>query len=115
MKKTYQIVIKPGEFGSEDQFGLREVETGKVAPFVYLEYARDGKRACESEPGYFDRYALAADVEGWQALSNDSEQKCKCGKPAGPNHPCPYQEEINDNHQECNCCDDCRSQCSDDI
>ncbi len=70
MKKTYQIVIKSGEFGSEDQFGLREVETGKVAPFVYLEYAREGKQTCESEPGYFDRYAQTDIVEGWQEYKN---------------------------------------------
>lgn len=30
-------------------------------------------------------------------------------------HTCPYQEEINDSKNLCNCCDDCRQECCDDI
>lgn len=31
-------------------------------------------------------------------------------------HTCPYREEIdNDNETLCNCCDDCKQQCADDI
>jgi len=42
----------------------------------------------------------------------------KCGKnPAQEPHPCPYQEEINDNHDPecCTCCPECEQQCRDDI
>lgn len=35
---------------------------------------------------------------------------------AEPLHPCPYQEEINDNDDDyCTCCDDCRQECVWDI
>lgn len=29
--------------------------------------------------------------------------------------PCPFQSEINGDDSECNCCESCRQQCSDDI
>ncbi len=40
----------------------------------------------------------------------------KCGQnPASELHPCPFAEEINDNHEECDCCDECESECADEI
>lgn len=41
----------------------------------------------------------------------------RCGALTGGTHSCPFQEEIYDNHnpQHCNCCADCRYQCSQDI
>ena len=39
-----------------------------------------------------------------------------CTKPASDeSHPCPYAQEINDDDSECNCCEDCESECADDI
>jgi len=44
------------------------------------------------------------------------EGKCKCGKEAQPSHTCPYQEDINNDHEfKCNCCEDCEEQCCMDI
>lgn len=48
----------------------------------------------------------------------DTGEKCQsCKKnPAGPEHTCPYQEEINDNTEaKCNCCRECSQECCDDI
>jgi hypothetical protein len=48
----------------------------------------------------------------------DSKVKCEaCGGESPGRHDCPYQWEINDDHNEdyCNCCDDCRQRCTDDI
>lgn len=41
---------------------------------------------------------------------------CKCGK-AGSEEPkkCPYQDDVNDEAEYCNCCDNCRQDCADDI
>lgn len=41
------------------------------------------------------------------------EEKCKCGKPAEPPHPCPFNEEINPEYADelCNCCSDCAHEC----
>ena len=37
--------------------------------------------------------------------------KCKCNKAEEP-HPCPYSEEINDDHETlCTCCKECRQEC----
>lgn len=44
--------------------------------------------------------------------------KCKCGKEFDelPLHTCPYQEDVNnDSEFTCNCCDECRQECCDDI
>ncbi len=48
--------------------------------------------------------------------------KCKNGNcPFGNDatdelHPCPYAEDINDNHDDvCDCCSECEGQCADDI
>ncbi len=44
--------------------------------------------------------------------------KCKCGKEFDelPLHTCPYQEDVNnDSEFTCNCCDECRQECRDDI
>lgn len=44
--------------------------------------------------------------------------KCKrCDKrPATEMHTCPYQEEINDDHElHCDCCDECQHDCAMDI
>ena len=42
---------------------------------------------------------------------------CRCGQPGtDENHPCPFAEEINDNHEDvCNCCEDCQYECTMDI
>jgi len=42
----------------------------------------------------------------------DPEKCQRCQRVTGePEHTCPYQEEINDNHEVmCNCCDECRQQ-----
>ena len=42
---------------------------------------------------------------------------CKCGiNPATTPHPCPYQEEINQDYTAmCTCCSDCEGQCLGDI
>lgn len=42
------------------------------------------------------------------------DELCKCGKnKAEPLHPCPYQEEINNNLEPtCNCCADCAYECA---
>lgn len=44
-------------------------------------------------------------------------EMCKCGKnPAQPDHPCPYQQEINDENRDvCVCCNDCMHECAMDI
>lgn len=40
----------------------------------------------------------------------------QCNKMSGlPPHPCPYGEEIHNDHKECNCCDECTYECSKDI
>jgi hypothetical protein len=41
----------------------------------------------------------------------------KCGKHTEGYHSCPYAEEIDDHHDEecCNCCEECVSECLDDI
>lgn len=37
---------------------------------------------------------------------------CKCGKPGLPLHPCPYDEETdNDSTPTCNCCEACQDLC----
>jgi hypothetical protein len=43
--------------------------------------------------------------------------KCKCENNFGrEDHLCPFRTEINDDHiTECNCCQDCTSNCADDI
>jgi hypothetical protein len=41
--------------------------------------------------------------------------KCKANDALDP-HTCPYAEEINDDSRTlCNCCDDCTSECADDV
>lgn len=40
----------------------------------------------------------------------------QCGGEAQGSHTCPYKEEIHDDYEtECNCCDNCRQSCCDDI
>lgn len=42
---------------------------------------------------------------------------CKKNPATGEAHSCPYQSDVNDDHDEgyCNCCSDCEQQCADDI
>lgn len=36
--------------------------------------------------------------------------------PAEEPHTCPYAEDVNDDHETlCDCCDECREQCANDI
>ena len=40
---------------------------------------------------------------------------CK-NPPSAESHTCPYAEDVNDDHEtECFCCEDCQSECADDI
>jgi hypothetical protein len=40
---------------------------------------------------------------------------CTCGEDREP-HPCPYSEEINDNHEdECTCCPVCTERCAEEV
>ena len=41
--------------------------------------------------------------------------KCKCGKPGEKPAPCPYALDIYGEDEECNCCEDCRAQCCEEI
>ena len=44
------------------------------------------------------------------------EIKCKCGQQGQEDHPCPYDEDVNNNPDSvCNCCNDCCNNCADDI
>ena len=46
------------------------------------------------------------------------EEKCqKCRKqPAVKLHTCPYDEDVNDDHETlCNCCEECEIDCGDEI
>ena len=47
----------------------------------------------------------------------ECNEKCKCEKnPAAEEHTCPYSVEINDDTESlCTCCEDCESNCADDI
>ncbi len=49
--------------------------------------------------------------------SIDTQDSCRCGvNELLPLHPCPYQAEINDNHDfRCTCCTYCIQECADDI
>ena len=39
-----------------------------------------------------------------------------CIKPVFPGHPCPYQEDAENNpNSECNCCEGCTNECARDI
>lgn len=41
---------------------------------------------------------------------------CKCGHQASPLHPCPYNEDVNDDPTPiCTCCDHCAALCADEI
>ena len=41
---------------------------------------------------------------------------CKCGDESSKLHPCPFNEEIhNDSKALCNCCENCKYECSRDI
>jgi hypothetical protein len=41
---------------------------------------------------------------------------CKCGLAGLPAHPCPYQEDVNnDSDFQCECCAACERECCDDI
>ncbi len=48
-----------------------------------------------------------------QELAKIEASNCKCGALGTPEmHPCPYAEEINDNHKNgCNCCAKCCNEC----
>lgn len=51
-------------------------------------------------------------------LDNKPECSCeRCSAPVdGELHTCPYQEDINDDHESlCNCCADCSYECCMDI
>lgn len=43
------------------------------------------------------------------------DTKCECGGDSNGSHPCPYAQEINDCADECNCCEECTQECSNDI
>lgn len=43
------------------------------------------------------------------------KEECKCGNTAEPLHTCPYLEEINNDKKLCNCCSECKSNCSDEV
>jgi hypothetical protein len=45
---------------------------------------------------------------------NERGYECKCGA-EGERGTCPYSTEINDNYEECICCEDCRHECAMDI
>ena len=54
----------------------------------------------------------------WEFNTLNSFFKCeKCDKnPASEPHPCPYAEEIDDDHTTlCTCCDECTEECAMDI
>ena len=39
-------------------------------------------------------------------------ERCHSDEGTEEKHPCPYSEEINDNHEPCcNCCADCQHEC----
>lgn len=39
-----------------------------------------------------------------------------CSNPGLPDHPCPYREDVNGDHEsQCNCCADCQNACAMDI
>jgi hypothetical protein len=56
---------------------------------------------------------------------NEDDETCTCERRAAPKHglvvvhephPCPYQEEINDDHEfRCDCCPACTQECRWDI
>lgn len=46
----------------------------------------------------------------------NSDETCRCGGDAEPKHTCPFAEEIRgDSDSLCNCCDDCRRECRQNI
>jgi len=48
--------------------------------------------------------------------SGEKCQSCDCENEGKPLHTCPYREEIKgDETTLCNCCDECRRQCAQDI
>lgn len=53
----------------------------------------------------------------WVVLNSVSGGRDGCkNPPSGEMHPCPYQEDINDEHEDyCFCCEDCQQECADDI
>lgn len=48
-------------------------------------------------------------------IKEEPKDKCGCGAEAGELDSCPYTSEIYGREEECNCCDDCRYQCAQDI
>ncbi len=47
--------------------------------------------------------------------SDTAKDRNRCGNHGVTPHECPYQTEINDNHELCTCCADCERECLMDI
>jgi hypothetical protein len=44
-----------------------------------------------------------------------TDYKCECGEPGDNWHACPYASQLWGSEDECNCCDSCMSECSDNV
>lgn len=49
-------------------------------------------------------------------VKHQENGKCKCGAPGEPEHPCPFSQDVyNDHERLCNCCPNCERRCAYDI
>ena len=54
--------------------------------------------------------------DGWDAIFGKKQKKCdECGEGDAVVSVCPFDSEIYHQDNICNCCDDCRLNCADDI
>lgn len=54
-------------------------------------------------------------IDSFREIIGFNEPDCNCGCKGEESHPCPYKSEINGDNEECNCCDQCTFNCSQEI
>ena len=82
-----------------------------------IKYTRDGRKVhVDSKLNEEESIIQEVLVKRDKGLNVKSSLCGNCGQqPANPPQTCPYQSEIEENYEECNCCDACRQQCEEDI
>lgn len=85
---------------------------------IYTEVEADSReeaitQACaDAKFEDIDKQEWQTDESGVEVVTVEGtdESDCSCGE-SGTNRFCPYQSEINGVDYECNCCDNCHSNC----
>ncbi len=128
-KGSKRRIGKPGAYaeGWDRIFGARKAKTGRtlIADGEGAKWIIPSYEEVMGKPGEWHRLIEGGTVEELTTTERRTLDKMVkrhaptcggedgCTNPPDEEHSCPYQEEINGNHEfTCTCCADCRTACA---